>query len=146
MQIGTATNWSNLVAGGYFTLSKSASGVFFNYVNTWGRNNYGQLGDGTLVDKSIPTVVNTCNILLATNENDNVNNLSIYPNPAKREITIHNNKGKINKMQILDATGKLISEQKPTSEVINISKLPVGTYFLQIFTDGENITKRFIKN
>jgi alpha-tubulin suppressor-like RCC1 family protein len=55
IQIGTDTNWQIVSAGGYHTLAIKNDGTLW----TWGRNNYGQLGDGTLIDKSVPTQIGT---------------------------------------------------------------------------------------
>ena len=60
-QIGTATNWVSVSAGDYHSLatrSTGARGALLGQPETlwaWGYNVYGQLGDGTTVDKSVPT-------------------------------------------------------------------------------------------
>ena len=76
-QIGTSTNWTNLYAGGYYSIGQSIGSIVFTYISTWGRNDYGQLGDGTLINKSVPTVVNTCNILVLNVENSAENNFTV---------------------------------------------------------------------
>jgi alpha-tubulin suppressor-like RCC1 family protein len=40
-------------AGGYHTIALKSDGTLL----TWGLNNYGQLGDGTIVDKTSPTQI-----------------------------------------------------------------------------------------
>lgn len=57
VQVGALTNWSQ-VSMGYspvsgFTASVKTDGTLW----TWGRNNYGQLGDGTVVNRSSPVQV-----------------------------------------------------------------------------------------
>ena len=42
-------------AGAYQTLAIKSDGTLW----AWGRNNYGQLGDGTLINKSVPTQIGT---------------------------------------------------------------------------------------
>ena len=43
--------WREVAAGDYHTLAIRSDGTLW----AWGRNDYGQLGDGTIVNKSIPT-------------------------------------------------------------------------------------------
>ena len=53
-QIGTSLNWMSVSAGAYHSIAlELASGG--NRLMAWGFNNYGQLGDGTLIAKSSPT-------------------------------------------------------------------------------------------
>jgi alpha-tubulin suppressor-like RCC1 family protein len=55
VQIGTATNWSEISSGRYFASGLQTDGSLW----TWGDNFYGQLGDGTFIGKTIPTKVGT---------------------------------------------------------------------------------------
>jgi alpha-tubulin suppressor-like RCC1 family protein len=55
-QVGTATNWVSVSsAGGVHTCGVKTDGTLW----CWGRNEFGQLGDGTTVDKNTPTQVGT---------------------------------------------------------------------------------------
>lgn len=59
VQVGTASNWVAIAVGSNFTVALRANGIFGNS-NTlwaWGINTYGQLGDGTFIDKNIPTQI-----------------------------------------------------------------------------------------
>ncbi len=49
----TGIDWSAIATGGYHTVGLKSDGTLW----TWGRNPYGQLGDGTTVDKYSPTQV-----------------------------------------------------------------------------------------
>jgi alpha-tubulin suppressor-like RCC1 family protein len=44
------TNWKQVAGGGYFTAAIKTDGTLW----TWGRNYYGQLGDNTTTNRSIP--------------------------------------------------------------------------------------------
>jgi alpha-tubulin suppressor-like RCC1 family protein len=61
IQIGTDTNWKLVAAGGSdyssFTIATKTDGTVWS----WGINTYGQLGDGTYIDKDIPTLVSGVN-------------------------------------------------------------------------------------
>jgi len=54
-QVGIENNWHAISAGSSHTLAIKNDGTLW----AWGRNNYGQLGDGTLVNKSVPTQIGT---------------------------------------------------------------------------------------
>ncbi len=54
-QVGTATDWVNVATGDYYVIALKANGTLW----AWGRNNYGQLGDGTTIDKNVPIQIGT---------------------------------------------------------------------------------------
>ena len=47
------TQWKQISVGSYHTVAIDYDGNIY----TWGRNNYGQLGDGTTINKSVPTLI-----------------------------------------------------------------------------------------
>jgi len=51
--VGGITNWSQLSAGSYFSLGLTSTGIAYG----WGRNSYGQLGDGTATSRLSPVTV-----------------------------------------------------------------------------------------
>ena len=51
--VGDITNWSLIAAGWYHSIGVTDAGVAY----AWGRNDYGELGDNTTVDKSSPVTV-----------------------------------------------------------------------------------------
>lgn len=81
---------------------------------------------------------------LATNENNlSKSDVKIYPNPAKDFININSEK-KINLIEILDQSGKRISESKESK--INVSHLPKGIYILKIkFSNGRPSIQKLSK-
>lgn len=54
-QIGTATNWKSIGSGNMHSMAVKTDGTFW----AWGLNSNGQLGDGTLVNRSVPTQIGT---------------------------------------------------------------------------------------
>lgn len=50
IQIGIATNWQNVIAGGGLSLAIKSDGTLW----AWGLNTYGTLGNGTTIDSNIP--------------------------------------------------------------------------------------------
>ncbi len=55
IQIGTDTNWASVSGGNYHAAAIKTDGTLW----VWGRNNYHQLGNGTIVDVFVPTQVGT---------------------------------------------------------------------------------------
>ena len=58
---------------------------------------------------------------------------SIYPNPASTEINIDGN-AEFSSVMIYDSLGRLVM-QSGSNNVINVSALPEGTYFVKPFSD-----------
>jgi len=74
--------------------------------------------------------------------------LKVYPNPAKRVITIEaNNLAKENTLTILNANGQeLIREQIVGSMTqIDIGNLTSGIYFVKLTTDGAVEVRKILK-
>src|SRR4029079_9700588 len=53
VQVGTGTSWASIAAGYDHTCATRSDGSLW----CWGRNFYGQLGDGTTTDRSVPNRV-----------------------------------------------------------------------------------------
>lgn len=90
--------------------------------------------------------VSTTNDVLGTT-NVKATEVSIYPNPAKTNVTIQlgqNNKGKV---AIYDLSGRVVktSELTQGASEINVSNLPKGVYIFKIETGNKTITKKAIK-
>jgi hypothetical protein len=70
--------------------------------------------------------------------------VSIFPNPSTSQIAIDTDVN-YDEVQILDVIGKIkIVVQNPTN-VIDISELSSGVYFLRFTGDNKSFTKKFIK-
>ncbi|MEC8133995.1 MAG: T9SS type A sorting domain-containing protein, partial [Bacteroidota bacterium] len=79
---------------------------------------------------------------LSTPQNQLGGSLDIYPNPTSDKITVFGLK--VIKMKIYNNLGQLILEANNTN-VLNVSSLLAGVYFIKI-TDGINFsTRKFIK-
>lgn len=68
--------------------------------------------------------------------------IAIYPNPAKNVINITNTKGAT--IELYDIFGKKLNDYTSTTSTMQISTrdLENGTYFIQIFKDGQLVTKK----
>ena len=74
---------------------------------------------------------------------------SIYPNPASTIINVRIYKTFITNamIELYDATGKLIAQQKVVNEYssLNINALANGIYSVRVITDNEQTIKRIVK-
>ncbi|MEY8761054.1 DUF7619 domain-containing protein [Chryseobacterium tongliaoense] len=101
-------------------------------------------------DYNAPIITNTYTTsvqnVLATSEVNNVHNtVSIYPNPAKDELSFQS-KSEILKADIYDASGRIIMTAGVKNNSIQVSGLTKGNYIIKLFTKDEIITQKFIKN
>ncbi len=77
--------------------------------------------------------------------------LSVFPNPAKNELFLETRSVGSYELSIYDLSGRLMHQGKidlggqGMISQIDLSQLSSGTYFLQIFNDQEQLTKRIIK-
>ena len=85
---------------------------------------------------------NTCDI--DEIEENSIDNISIYPNPANEVIKILNdNNLNITSIEIIDLTGRTVISTENCEE-INISELSEGQYFVKISGETTIVKKLFI--
>ncbi|BDS10475.1 T9SS-dependent choice-of-anchor J family protein [Aureispira anguillae] len=103
-------------------------------------------------DYAVKITVNNCvdtsactNVIVSTIHSINDMELEIYPNPASSSLTINKNHLEIQKVQIIDMMGKLVSNNKLIGNKIDIQSLTNGTYVLKLMTDKGPIQHIFIK-
>jgi hypothetical protein len=74
-------------------------------------------------------------------------NINIYPNPFESELTISYNDSKIYKLEVLDVTGRKITELQinPGENNISLSEIQGTTFILRFISDNEVYTKRIIR-
>jgi hypothetical protein len=89
-----------------------------------------------------------CEAIVGINELQN--NVKIYPNPTDGQLTIENEKLKIENVEIIDTWGRtrLNNFQLSTFNsqlIIDISHLPNGVYFIRIKTEKGTIMQKVVK-
>jgi len=76
-------------------------------------------------------------------------NFEIYPNPSSGELIIENGELIINKIEIFDTVGKIVSSNYQISlsshQKIDISNLNSGIYFVKVTTERGEIVKKIVK-
>jgi hypothetical protein len=113
---------------------------------------YGIHYNGCSVNKTVEVHVEPCTGLSSNWGNDL--NLQVYPNPSKDLVNLHisGNRTSAIQIQISDAIGRMISQQKTTLVVgdkiiqMDISSLDTGVYFIKVQTESGFIkTEKIIK-
>ncbi|WP_323788582.1 T9SS type A sorting domain-containing protein [Psychroserpens sp.] len=76
-----------------------------------------------------------------------VDNFSIYPNPANEWISIKTKSGSEATAQVYDVNGKFLFKKELTTELtaIAIDQLSAGVYLISVSSNTMQSTKRFIK-
>ena len=80
-------------------------------------------------------------------EENDIENISIYPNPAKDFVKVTNGKSQMAKVKVYNCLGMMIEEiEVNTNEIeINTSDYKSGVYFINIETENGNFTKKVMK-
>ena len=82
--------------------------------------------------------------ILSVTENPLISTI-IYPNPAKTQITIDAQNNIIDRLEIYNLTGQIISVVENPSVSIDVSTLAQGNYFLKVYSGNDFSFKKFIK-
>lgn len=115
----------NLVIGN--TFSNSAN-IYFDYNFPIVTNNY------------TTTVQNT----LGLQENEIINNISIYPNPVKNILNFKT-EDTISKVEVYDIAGRILSSNSVRENKIDLGELKTGNYILKLYTEKGIMTTKIIK-
>mgnify|MGYP001218942974 CR=1 FL=1 len=74
----------------------------------------------------------------------NVNNLTIYPNPAQNEVFVKGVEN-ISNVEILSLDGKVVMSEQTNNNRIDVSSVNDGMYILRVISGNEVYTTRFVK-
>ncbi|PWA04563.1 T9SS type A sorting domain-containing protein [Flavobacterium psychrotolerans] len=140
VQIGTDMNWTEISAksSNHSAALKSDGNLY-----TWGRNIFGQLGNCTLTNLNIPTLLN-CTVLSNQEITNSDKVLSFYPNPTSSILNIQTEE-KVISIAIYDLNGRRIKTQKSDAKSINISDLTNGLYFIEVNTANGCVKNKIVK-
>lgn len=83
------------------------------------------------------------NTILGTSENQNDEQIGIYPNPATDFITIKS-KSKVNAVEVFDIAGRKVN-MNLNNDKIDVRNLNPGNYIISIETKDGKTSKKFIK-
>jgi hypothetical protein len=81
-----------------------------------------------------------------SNPKSEINTLTLFPNPVNNLLNLQTpNDILIDKIKIIDLTGKVMLEQTDNSHQLNTQNLASGMYLLQAFSGENKYTTKFIK-
>jgi len=120
----------NPVAGRKYKIIVSNKGTLKNDKNVAVNQDYTLLVTGVTLETLKNNEINVKSIT------------SVYPTLAKDVVNIKTTE-KIEKVDLIDLTGKLISTTK--TDKVNVSSLPLGVYIINIKTDKGVTTKKIVK-
>lgn len=86
------------------------------------------------------------NITSTTMESKPQAQISIFPNPTQHlfHIATGSNNIEIEKIELIDISGKLIQQFDSVNHTIDVSIIPSGVYFLSLEYEGNKITKKVV--
>ena len=80
---------------------------------------------------------------------ESLDKISVIPNPTTGELRITNYELRIDRIEVLDITGRVVSSNHPitssSNPQIDISNLNAGIYFVKIATDIGIVVKKVVK-
>jgi hypothetical protein len=91
------------------------------------------------------TPFSSANCSVLSTESVELNNISVYPNPASDKIFISNLESNNVQIRIFNVLGKIVHQQKNNLENgISLSRFPKGIYMLQIVSDEKKVSKKIV--
>lgn len=73
-------------------------------------------------------------------------NIKMYPNPTTSILNLDfSNEVIVNKIKVIDITGKTVLQEDQNFTQINVEKLSKGLYTIEIYSQNEKLTRKFIK-
>jgi len=88
------------------------------------------------------TITNNCT--LGLQENDLNNNISSYPNPVEDYLNFKTEL-KINKVEVYDIVGRILSSKSINENKIDLSELKTGNYLLKLYNEKGIMNTKIIK-
>jgi len=136
---GTGTNLNGILPTAGNTPGAGGAGAGVRNNTPFTDNNVHRTGAGGANGKLI---INTDINSGLTSQSDN--HFTIYPNPATDNLHINTYGKPINKIQLIDLTGKVIFSSNYSTESIDISGFDGGIYFVKSYTENGVYTSKVI--
>ncbi|MEO6832627.1 MAG: T9SS type A sorting domain-containing protein [Chitinophagaceae bacterium] len=139
------------IAGGgaAFSLFLKSDGSFW----ACGRNNNGQLGDGTTTDRLSPVEVTPCSNVSIEAVESHIHSIIISPNPANNNIVLKAPSGIPSAgrtpgqfvIKIYNTIGQQVLQVSSKSLQVDVSSLSSGAYYVQLFDGEKQNWGKFVK-
>jgi hypothetical protein len=79
----------------------------------------------------------------------NTNVIKLYPNPVNDILSISTSHVSISNVEVVDINGRIVksvSSNNSFDSKINVSDLSAGVYIINIYSENNKTTKKFVKN
>ncbi|WP_298136975.1 T9SS type A sorting domain-containing protein [Flavobacterium sp.] len=141
-QVGTFSDSNKIATGWYHVLNTNQDG----FIRVTGKNDKGQLGDGTTVQKNSITTI-SCYPTVLSNEEFAINTMKVYPNPVNDILNISLD-NEIDVVSIFNLLGQEVMTKSVNSNqtLMDISNLSAGTYLVKVASGNEVKTVKVVKN
>ena len=157
-QFGTTTDsYSGVITLNYDDselngLTESSLQLFYNNGIQWltDANTTNNASANYATSVLTPTALNEISLTSQDLSNPNFEGNAIrfllYPNPTRNILTIEaSNNATIDKIIVIDMLGKIVLEELPENNHINVERFASGTYILKAFSGTTTYITKFIK-
>jgi hypothetical protein len=91
------------------------------------------------------TVDTTLNFTLSSSSFDNINGLTMYPNPLSgNTLYLTSTANAAMSVQIFDLLGKEVLKATVVNNAVNVAKLTAGVYVVKITEEGKTATRKLV--
>ena len=91
------------------------------------------------------TISTTPNFTLSSSSFDNINGLTMYPNPLSgNTLYLTSSANAAMSVQIFDLLGKEVLKATVVNNTVNVAKLTAGVYVVKITEDGKTATRKLV--
>lgn len=75
-----------------------------------------------------------------------LNNIQVYPNPAKESVTIFGADNSLSGFEVIDMQGRTIMNESTTNNMVSfdVTNFTMGTYLVKVYTDKGTAVKKLI--
>lgn len=145
IQASQVAGISEIAAGNGFSLFLKNNGTIWSC----GKNNNGNLGDGTQTNRTVPIqLTNVCSLMGVTEESKHIENIKIFPNPIINTLTVclEDVNGALD-LEIINNTCEIIYKRSFNDITfdLDVSFLAGGVYILKIRNGNKLLIRKIIK-
>ena len=148
ISIGAFTTWASISIGVRHSMAISTDGSLY----AWGLNLFGEVGDGTTIDRNTITLINNSCLLNNSEFNFSIK-LQLAPNPSDSFTTLHYYvlENALTSITILNNLGQVVYQQKILSTIgsndcaLSTKDLSTGIYIVTIETANFKGSCKLIK-
>ena len=106
------------------------------------------IGENGVVFKTGGFTINVISTPIITEVEQEINinkQIKISPNPTSNHLKIIAKDLDVSEINVINISGKIIETYKSNLDLINVSDLPSGIYFINFITNERIVIKKFIK-